>query len=43
MRNVLEEQYLVTQRDVVEQDQMLVQLAHIANVRNDGKREFLGE
>jgi hypothetical protein len=33
MRNVFEEQSIVAKRNVVEQDQMLMDLAHVADVR----------
>jgi len=35
MRNVFEEDNFVPQRDMIKQDQVLMQLAHIANVGND--------
>ena len=41
VRNVLEKYGLLPQANVIEQDKMLVQLAHIAHMWNHGKAEFL--
>jgi len=43
MGNVLEEQTLVVQRYMIEQHQMLVDLAHVANVGYHSKSELLGQ
>ena len=41
MRNALEEQSLVVQRDVVEQHEVPMQLAEVADVGYDGDTEML--
>ena len=41
MRNALEEQSLVVQRDVIEQHEMPMQLPQVADVRNDRDVEVL--
>ena len=42
MRDVFQEHYLVAKRNVIEEYEMLVQLAHVANVRNDRQAKLLG-
>src|SRR5882724_1755856 len=41
MRNMLQERQLVSQRNVIEQNEVLMHLPHVPYVRNYGKREFL--
>ena len=41
MRDVLEEQRLVTQADVVEQHEVLVDLAHVTDMRHHRNARFL--
>src|SRR5882757_3779612 len=43
MRNVLKELYFEPQPDMVEENQVLMQLSHVANVRHHGKIEDLRE
>ena len=43
MRNVFKEQSLVAKRNVVEQDQVLMDLAHVADVGYHREAEFTGE
>ena len=40
MRDVFEEAHLVAERDVIEQDEVLVKLAHVADVRHYGDAEM---
>src|SRR5579863_5205160 len=42
MRDVFQKHYLMAERDVIEEYEMLVQLAHVANVRNDRQAKLLG-
>src|SRR5437762_10467227 len=41
MGNVLEENYFVIERDVIEENQVLMQLPHIANVGHDRQAKLL--
>ena len=43
MGNVLEDQTLVIQREMIEKYQMLVDLAHVANMWHHPEAEFLGQ
>ena len=43
MRNVFEKNHVMPERDVIEQHQMLVQLAHVANMRNDRHAKFAAQ
>ena len=43
MRNVLKELYFESQLDMVEENQVLMQLSHVTNVRHYGKIEDLRE
>ena len=40
MRDALEKYSFVSHGDVIEQNQMLVNLSHVADVRNDSQAEF---
>src|SRR6201996_1428326 len=40
MRNVLQEEWLVPHGDVQEQDQVLMDLSHVSDVRHNGQAEF---
>src|ERR1700721_1050331 len=40
-RNVLQKEQFIPQRNMQEQDQVLMKLAHIAHMRDDGQTEFL--
>ena len=40
MGDILKQQCFVPKRDVVEQDEVLVDLSHITHVRNNGQIEF---
>src|ERR1700722_15105120 len=42
MRDVFQEHHLVAERNVIEEYEMLVQLAHVANVRNDRQAKLPG-
>lgn len=43
MGDTLEKYSFMPQRDVIEQHQVLVNLPHVANVRNDSQTEFSGQ
>src|SRR5580692_9929790 len=42
MRDMFQKHHLVVERNVIEEYEMLVQLAHVANVRNDRQAKLLG-
>jgi len=42
MRNVLEEDNFMIERDVIEEHQMLMQLAHVANMWHDRNAKLFG-
>ena len=43
VRNILKKQFLVAQRDVAEQNEVLVNLPHVAHVRHEAHRELARE
>ena len=43
MRNRFEEQYLVSQRDMIKEHQMLMNLAHVSHVGDDRQSKFSRE
>ena len=43
MWNVFEKYYFVTQRDAIEEHEMLMQLAHIPNMRHDRNAKFTAQ
>src|SRR5438046_5769878 len=43
MRDMLEKDNFVTERDVIEQNEVLVKLTHVTNVRNDRNAKFPAE
>ena len=43
VRNMFEKNHFVPERDVIEQNQMLVQLPHVTDVRHDRHAEFAAQ
>jgi hypothetical protein len=43
MRNVFKKESLMAKRNVIEQDEMLMDLAHVADVGYDRETEFAGK